>query len=78
MKTVIASVDFSTVTPRVIDASIKLARLVKGRLILLHVVPAPSAIRNVLPAIEDVKMRTTSAGNEAEKKLLELTRSFRR
>ena len=78
MKTIIASIDFSAVTLRVVDAGIKLARLAKGRLILLHVVPTPSAIRNVLPAIEDVKMRTTSAGNAAEKKLLELKRSFRR
>ena len=78
MKTVIASVDFSAVTPRVVDAAIKLARLVKGRLVLLHVVPTPSAIRNVLPAIEDVKMRTNSAGHEAEKALLGLKRSFRR
>ena len=78
MKSIVVPVDFSAVTPRVVNAAIKLARMAKARVVLVHVVPAPSAIRNVLPAVEDVRMRTTSTGHEAEKKLLELKRAFRR
>ena len=78
MKSIIAPVDFSTVTPRVVDAAIKLARMAKARVVLLHVVPEPAFIRNLLPAVEDVKMRKASAGRQAEKKLVELKRTFRR
>jgi nucleotide-binding universal stress UspA family protein len=78
MKTVIAPVDFSIVTNRIITEAIKLARLLKGRVVLLHVVPAPLPIRNVLPAVEDVKLRMMSTGREAEEKLSELKRAFQR
>jgi nucleotide-binding universal stress UspA family protein len=78
MKTVIAAVDFSSVTPRVVEAAIKLARLAKARVMLLHVVSTPAAIRDVLPAIEDVGMRTRSANHAAEKNLLQVKRAFRR
>jgi nucleotide-binding universal stress UspA family protein len=78
MKTVLAPVDFSIVTNRVADAAIKLARLLQGRVMFLHVVPPPLGIRNVLPAVEDVEMRTKSAGHDADKKLDELKHAFQR
>ena len=78
MKTIIAPIDFSPVTNRVATAAIKLARLLKGRVVFLHVVPPPSPIRNILPAIEDVKLRTVSTGNEADKKLTELKHALQR
>jgi nucleotide-binding universal stress UspA family protein len=78
MKTVLAPVDFSTVTNRVIADAIKLARPLKGRIILLHVVPPPLAIRNVLPAVEDVKLRAQAASKEADQKLADLKRAFQR
>ena len=78
MKTVLAPVDFSAVTNRVIADAIKIARPLKGRIILLHVVPPPLAIRNVLPAVEDVKMRSHAASKEADQKLSDLKRAFQR
>jgi nucleotide-binding universal stress UspA family protein len=78
MKTVIAAVDFSSVTNRIADEAIKLARLLKGRVVFLHVVPPPLAIRNILPAIEDVKLRTKSEGREADEKLAALKHAFQR
>jgi nucleotide-binding universal stress UspA family protein len=78
MKTILAPVDFSFVTARVIDAAITLARPCNARVVLLHVEPVPSAIRNLMPAVEDVKMRTASVGRVAEKKLLDLSRTARR
>lgn len=78
MKTVLAPIDFSPVTNRIIADAIKLARPLKGRIILLHVVPPPLAIRNVLPAVEDVKMRAQAASKEADQKLADLKRAFQR
>src|SRR5688572_20900468 len=78
MKSILVPVDFSAVTSRVVDSAIKLARMAKARVVLLHVVPSPSVIRNVLPAVEDVRMRQASTGHQAEKKLIELKRAFRR
>ena len=78
MKTIIAPVDFSAVTNRVAVAAIKLARLLKGRVVFLHVIPAPLPIRNVLPAVEDVKLRTLSTGHDAEKKLAALKQELQR
>lgn len=78
MKSILAPVDFSAVTPRVVDAAIKLARTLHARVVLLHVVPQPAAIRNVLPAVEDVRMRTKAVEHDAAKQLLELKRASRR
>lgn len=78
MKTVLAPVDFSVVTSRVADSAVKLARAVKGRVLFLHVEPKPSAIRNILPAVEDVEMKTKTSGHDAEKKLGDLKRDWQR
>src|SRR5580658_4150992 len=44
MKTIIALVDFSDITPRVIEQAVFQARTHGARLILLHVVPAEPAV----------------------------------
>jgi nucleotide-binding universal stress UspA family protein len=44
MKTILAPIDFSPITRRVIAEAEKLARLVKGRLILLHVIHPPTIV----------------------------------
>ena len=41
MNTVLAPIDFSDITARVVDQAIALARAVGGRLVLLHVVSQP-------------------------------------
>jgi nucleotide-binding universal stress UspA family protein len=78
MKAILAPVDFSIVTARVVDAAVKLARTTHANVILLHVVPKPSVFRNVLPAIEDVKTRTQAEAHTAEKQMLALQKTFRR
>ena len=78
MKTVIAPIDFSAVSGRVIDAALKLARSIAARVVVLHVAPPPAGIRNVLPAVDDVKMKSASDARAAERKLLELKRLFAR
>jgi len=78
MKTILAPVDFSTVSRRVVDAAISLAKAIGARVILLHVTPKPALIRNALPAVEDVEIRTKSLTRQAEKQLLELQRLSRK
>lgn len=50
MKTVLAPIDFSRVSRRVIHAAVDLARLLQARVVLLHAVTAPTAIKPVAPA----------------------------
>lgn len=50
MKTILAPVDFSPVTQAVADEAIQLARLLKGRVLFVHVVEPPSGVRDLFPA----------------------------
>jgi nucleotide-binding universal stress UspA family protein len=44
MKTIVALVDFSDLTPRIVEHGSQLAKAFQGRLILLHVVPEQPAV----------------------------------
>src|SRR4051812_7601414 len=44
MKTIVALVDFSDLTPRVIEQAAQLTRAFEARLILLHMVPEQPAV----------------------------------
>ena len=46
MKTILTAVDFSPVTDSVVAAAADLARAAQGRVLLLHVIQAPSALDN--------------------------------
>jgi nucleotide-binding universal stress UspA family protein len=77
MKTVLAPIDFSRVSERVIAEAIALARAIGARLVLLHVVaPAPAVGKapTLIAASEEV---ATAADREAAKKLTKLQRSLR-
>lgn len=78
MKTILAPVDFSSVSRRVVDAAIALAKEISARVVLVHVIPKPTFIRNALPAVEDVEMRTKSLARQADKQLLELQGLYRK
>lgn len=78
MKTILTPVDFSAATSRTIEAALTLAKSLPARVVVLHVVPRPAAIRDVLPAVEDVGMRTRAEEHTAEKQLLALARTYRR
>lgn len=76
MKTIVAAVDFSAVTDRVAEAAIKLARPLRARIVFVHVIAPPAPIRDVLPAVEDVQLRTLSTTHAAEKHLAGLKRTL--
>jgi len=78
MKTVIAAIDFSTVTNRVADAAIGLARLLKGKVVFVHVIASPSVIRNLLPAVDDVASHARKLGEDSDQKMGALKRRIQR
>lgn len=50
MKTVMAAVDFSAVTDRVVREAVGMARLLKAKLVLVNAVVPPSTVRDIFPA----------------------------
>jgi universal stress protein A len=55
MKTILAPVDFSPATARVLDAAIELARAIEGDVVLLHVVQPPMVTSDYGLAMENVQ-----------------------
>lgn len=55
MKTILAPVDFSSATARVIDTATELARAVEGEVVLLHVVQPPMVTSDYGLAMENVQ-----------------------
>src|SRR5688500_18451829 len=77
MKTVLAPIDFSSVSERVIERAIALARATDARLVLLHVVaPWPIIGKNLALTLAGAEL-SAAAEKCAEKKLAELQRSLR-
>lgn len=77
MKTVLAPIDFSRVSERVIEKAIALARATDARLVLLHVVaPIPIIGKNLALTLTGAEL-TAAAEKDAAKKLTTLQRSLR-
>lgn len=51
MKTIVALVDFSDVTPKVVQQALELARPCDGEMILVHVVPPAPVVMDYAPAV---------------------------
>lgn len=77
MKTVLAPIDFSNVSERVVARAIVFARAVDARLVLLHVVaPVPLIGRNLALTVTGAEW-AAEAKKEAAAKLTRLQRSLR-
>jgi nucleotide-binding universal stress UspA family protein len=78
MKTILVPVDLSAATSRVCTAACDLARLMKGRVVLLHVVAPPPVIMNDYYAFDTGHMAQAMAAVEknATRKLAALARSL--
>lgn len=78
MKTILVPVDLSAATPRVCAAACDLARLIDGRLVLLHVVAPPPVIMNDYYAFETghLVQALAAAEKSATRKLQALARRF--
>ena len=70
MKTFLVTVDFSSITGRVIDSAMEFARAHKGKVVLLHVVQAPviASAEYALPA-DVIQEAVTVSKNASQKKL---------
>lgn len=78
MKTILAPIDFSPVTEKVVDESLQLARVFEARLVLLHVVEPPSRARDALPAGKLSAELLLAAKQAAQAKLEEFKKSLLR
>lgn len=77
MKTVLAPIDFSSISPRVLDEAIEIARGIGGRLVLLNVVVAPAIVVSRFAQPPGVAGFSLQAEKDAGEKLLALQRQLR-
>lgn len=79
MKTILVPVDFSPVTRQVVREAAKLARLVKGRIVLAHVIPLPVVTSEPYGLVLDnMAAYMVAAGKAADRHLARLGASLRR
>jgi nucleotide-binding universal stress UspA family protein len=78
MKTILVPVDLSAITARVCSAACDLARLMKGRVVLLHVIAPPPVVVNEYFAFDTGQMAQAAAAAEtsARRRLAALARRF--
>ena len=75
MKTILVPVDFSPVTTRVCDAACMLARSIKARVVLFHVIePVPAMVNGYAMPIQDLDYLLDQAQVIANRKMLALGR----
>lgn len=72
MKTVLAPIDFSASTDRVIAAAVDLAKATAGRVILLHVVQPPILTSDYGLAMESFQEAVTLSERHAAKRVADL------
>jgi nucleotide-binding universal stress UspA family protein len=72
MKTILAPIDFSTATSRVLDAAVSLALATDGRIVLLHVVQPPLLTSDYGLAMESFQEAIAISEKHSAKRLAEL------
>jgi nucleotide-binding universal stress UspA family protein len=79
MKVILAALDFSDATPRVVEEAAKLAQAVDGQVVLLHVARVPEAMphyatemAHLAVAIREIEAATDRQLSETERGLKEL------
>jgi nucleotide-binding universal stress UspA family protein len=75
MKTILAPIDFSPVTGRVCDEACALARRLKARVVLLHVIePVPSMVNDYAMPMQDLDTLLDQAQAIATRKIRDLAK----
>ena len=77
MKTVLAPIDFSRISKRVIDEAIVIARAIDGRLVLLTIVQPPAIIASEFAPTEFATGFSLQAEKDATERLAELQKYLR-
>ncbi len=78
MKTIVAAVDFSAATEPVLREAVRVCRLLKARLAVVHVVPPPSTLRDLFPAGALSAELLLAAKREASERLEQIARAVGR
>ena len=73
MKNILVPVDFSPVSRRVVAEAARLARLIAGRIILLHVVQPPAIVTDYGPLLGEIIEYTGLAEKAADRRLARLS-----
>ncbi len=77
MKTVLAPIDFSDISDRVIEEAITVARAIGARLVLLNIVPPPAVVTSEYAETDVATEFCTRAEREAATRLVELQKRLR-
>jgi nucleotide-binding universal stress UspA family protein len=78
MKTILAPIDFSPVSRRVIAEATALARAVRGRVVLLHVVQPPVIVGDYGMMLSDLARMTADSERASARHLARLKKSLQR
>lgn len=65
MKAILAPVDFSRVSRRVVDEAIEIARTINARLVLMHAVQPPSVVTDLAPLVGEALQFTAEVERRA-------------
>ena len=76
MKTILAAIDFSPVSRAVIAQAAEMARMFRGRLVLLNVVAPPSIVTDLAPLVGEVLQFTAEMERGARRHLVRLQKSL--
>lgn len=77
MKTVLVPIDFSRISPRVIDEAIVIARAIDGRLVLLTIVPPPAIVASEFALTDVAPESSLEAERDTAEKLAKLQKKLR-
>lgn len=71
MKTLLVPIDFSDLTPRVLEKATELSKALGGRIVVLHVIQPPVNLSSSDPILVENTARITAAAEKAADKNLE-------
>lgn len=77
MKTILTPVDFSNITPAVLDEASALARAMNGRVVLLAVVQPPVVVTEYAVAMDNIAEITAASEKNAAQQLARLEEKLR-
>lgn len=69
MKTILAAIDFSPVSRRVVAEAVTLARSMHGRVVLLHAVKPPAIVTDLAPLVGEALQFTAEVDRAARENL---------
>lgn len=69
MKTILAAIDFSPVSRRVIAEAVRLARALQGKVVVLHAVKPPAIVTDLAPLVGEALQLTAAVEGASRRNL---------